>query len=198
MLSLERIKRVEVGMKVGCGAGLRVVEVRDHGPADKANIQTGDRIVSMDGRPLREDVDFYVGLLSKRANDRVLLEVERNGKVYAASLTLRAIPIPDGARLAREKFGMKIAPLPSDIAAALNLEEGGLLVTEVERGGPAHRAGLTRGMIIVTIAGDYPRDLDQVGLLLENVKRGDPVSFRVWQIQGRDILMYPPVTLRAR
>ncbi len=198
MLSLERLKRVEVGMRVGGGESVRVVEVRDKGPAAAANIEAGDRIVGVDGQPLKQDVDFYIGLLSKNANDRVALRVERKGKEYATTLTLKAIPIPDGAKLAREKFGLKIAPLPSDIAEALNLEAGGLIITEVERNSPAARANLARGMIIVTLAGDYPRDLDHVGLLLENVKRGDPVLFRVWQVDGRDLLMYPPVTLRAR
>jgi len=53
-------------------------------------------------------------------------------------------------------------------------------------------------MIIVTLAGDFPRDLDHVGLLLENVKRGDQVAFRIWQVDGLSLLMYPPVSLRAR
>ena len=198
MLSLERLKRVEVGMRVGGGDSIRVIEVRDNGPAAAANIEAGDRILSVDGHPLRQDVDFYIDMLSKKAGDRVALRVERGGRAYAATLTLRAIPIPDGAKLAQQKFGMKIAALPSEIVQALRLEEGGLVITEVERNSPAGRAGLERGMIVVTLAGDYPRDLDHVGLLLENVRAGDQVAFRIWQIQGRDILMYPPVTLRAR
>lgn len=199
MLSLERLKRVEVGMRVGgAGANVRVTEVRDNGPAQAARVEPGDRLLRVDGHPVSQDVDFYIGLLSKGANDRIALDLDRGGKTYKTTLTLRAIPIPDGAKLAREKFGMKIAPLPADVAKAMELEEGGLVVTEVEKGSPAARAGLARGMIIVTLAGDFPRDLDHVGMLLENVRQGDQVAFRIWKVDGRTILMYPPVSLRAR
>jgi serine protease Do len=198
MLSLERLKRVEVGMRVGGGSTVRVTEVKDNGPAQAARIEPGDRLLNMDGTPIRQDTDFYISLLSKGANDRIALQLERNGKTYATTLTLRAIPIPDGAKLAYEMFGMKIAPLPAEVAKALDLEQGGLVIMEVERSSPAARAGLTRGMIIVTLAGDFPRDLDHVGLLLENVRRGDQVAFRIWQVDGQSLLMYPPVSLRAR
>jgi len=198
MLSLERLKRVEVGMRVAGSGLVRVTEVKDNGPAHAAGIEAGDRLLAMNGQPVRQDIDFYIGLLSKGANDRVTLQLERRGKAVTATLTLRAIPIPDGAKLAQKLFGMKIAPLPAEVAAALDLERGGLVIIDVEKGSPAARAGLTRGMIIVTLAGDFPRDLDHVGLLLENVKRGDQVAFRIWQVDGRSLLMYPPVSLRAR
>lgn len=198
MLSLERLKRVEVGMRVGGAGNIRVTEVRDDGPAAAAHIEAGDRLLSLDGHPLRQDVDFYIDLLSKGANDRIAMQLDRKGKKYATTLTLRPIPIPDGAKLAQEKFGVKIAPLPTEIAKALELEQGGLIINDTERGSPAARAGLARGMIIVTLAGDFPRDLDHVGLLLENVKRGDRVTFRIWRVDGQTLVMYPPVSLRAR
>ena len=198
MLSLERLKRVEVGMRVAGSGVVRVTEVKDNGPAHDAGIEAGDRLLGMNGQPIRQDIDFYIGLLSKGANDRVTLQLERKDRAVTATLTLRAIPIPDGAKLAQKLFGMKIAPLPAEVAAALDLERGGLVIIDVEKGSPAARAGLTRGMIIVTLAGDFPRDLDHVGLLLENVKRGDQVAFRIWQVDGRSLLMYPPVSLRAR
>jgi len=198
MLSLERLKRVEVGMRVAGSTVVRVTEVKDNGPAHAAGIEAGDHLLSMDGQPIRQDIDFYIDLLSKGANDRVTIQLERRGKTVATTLTLRAIPIPDGAKLAQQLFGMKIAPLPAELAAALELERGGLVIIDVEKGSPAARAGLRRGMIIVTLAGDFPRDLDHVGLLLENVKRGDQVAFRIWQVDGLSLLMYPPVSLRAR
>jgi len=197
MLSLEHLKRVKVGLRVESRSGIVVVEVEPDSPAHAAQIKPGDQVVSMNGRRLKHDVDFYISLLDKRAGDTVTLVVERAGRSLTAALTLRAKPVPDGARLAQAKLGMRIQTLPAELREQLELE-GGLLVVEVDPGGPADRAGIERGMIIVTIAGDYPRDLDHVGLLLENVRKGQDVTVGVWEIRGRMIHMYPLVTLKAR
>ncbi|MCP4590197.1 MAG: PDZ domain-containing protein, partial [bacterium] len=168
MLSLERLKRVRVGMHVQGHRQVHVVEVSEGSPADKAGIRIGDRLLNIDNRPIEQDVDFYFELLAKNAGDRVRVRIERNGRAQTAPVTLKAIPIPDGAALARQRFGLHIAPLEPEISRALDLA-GGLFVREVDRNSAADRAGIQPGMIIVTIAGDFSRDTDHVGLLLEDV-----------------------------
>jgi S1-C subfamily serine protease len=74
---------------------------------------------------------------------------------------------------------------------------GGLVVTGVERGTAAARSGIEPGWIVVQIGNQFPRDLDHVGLLLENVRAGDQVTFRVWRIDRRYISVYT-ATLPAR
>ncbi|MBN1490226.1 MAG: trypsin-like peptidase domain-containing protein [Phycisphaerae bacterium] len=196
MLSLERLKRVQVGMRVSGYETVRVVEVREGGPAALAGIEAGDRLVSLDGEAVKHDLDFYVRMLSRRADDRVGVQIERQGQPLATTLMLREIPVPDGAKLAFDLFGLRIAPLSAEIARELDLQ-GGLVVTEVEPDSPAQRAGLERGMLIVTIAGDFPRDLDHVGLLLERTRPGEAVVFRIWRLTRRVILV-DEVVVRAR
>jgi serine protease Do len=200
MLSLERLKRVRIGMKVAGRDRVRVVEVAVGSPAQAAGIQPGDQIARMNERRITQDIDFYVSLLGKKAGDTIDLELVRDGKSHEATLTLQAIPIPDGAKLARELFGLGLEPLPKELAQEF-LEQfelrGGLVVMDVERGSPADRAGIEPGMLVINIGGDFPTDMDHVGLLLETVRTGDVVRFQIWQV-GRRVIRSHVIRLRAR
>ena len=147
-----------------------------------------------DGHP-----DAVFGTPEAPLGNRVVLQVERAGQTLPVALTLTGIPVPDGAQLARRKFGLAIAPLKSDLADSLGLE-GGLFIEGVEPGSPANLAQIHSGMIVVTIAGSFPKDLDQVGLLLENVKTGEAVTFYVWDMEryrGRLLIRPYEILLKA-
>jgi serine protease Do len=195
MLALERRKqRLEVGLRLGWRDGIQVVAV--HGPAAAAGIEAGDELVSVDGRPIRHEVDFYIYLLRLQPQDRLVLELKRNGKRYKVTLHPHQIPIPDGARLLREKFGFAVKKLSQSEAQDLQID-GGLVITEVERGSPAAAARFEPGLIVVQIGQSLPTDLNEVGAQLERVKSGERVTFRLWRIERQYIRVYA-VTLTAR
>jgi len=64
---------------------------------------------------------------------------------------------------------------------------GGLLITGVERGSPADRAGFKRGHLIVQIGKYFPQDLEEIGLLLEHLERGEKVLLRVLEVRRANI-----------
>jgi len=200
MLSLERLKRIRVGLRVTGYTEVRVEEVHEQSPARSAGIRKGDRLVSIDGRTVKQDVDVPFSLLAKEAGDSVSFTMQRDGHPFLARFALTEIPVPDGARLAQQAFGLQIAPLPRDLALALELQ-GGFVVEGVLTGGEAAQAGIVPGMVILTIAGVYPRDLNHVGLLLENVRAGDVVLFHVWRVDTRGkrfLIRSYKIPLRAR
>jgi serine protease Do len=200
MISPERLKRVRVGLTVGGRQETRVVKIDPNSPAEKSGVNVGDRILAIDGHPIDQDLEVYFHLLTKEADSRVVLTIERAGRALPITLTLKAIPIPNGAQLARQRFGLSIAPLKSDLAGTLGLE-GGLFIEGVEPGSPASQARIHSGMIVVTIAGDFPKDLDHVGLLLENVKNGETLTFYIWDLErygGRLLIRPYKIPLKAR
>jgi serine protease Do len=200
MLSLKRLKRVRVGFQVKGHPVVEVAEVDEEGPAWEAGIRKGDRLLSIDGRSVKQEVDVAFLLLSKEAGDPVLITLERNNSKVRARFTLGEIPVPDGARIARETFGMQIAPLTGDLARALELDRG-FVVEKVVRGSEADRSGIVPGMVILTIAGVYPRDLNHIGLLLENIQAGERVLFHMWRVDSRGnrlLIRSFKVPLRAR
>ena len=195
ILSIEHgPKRLEVGIRLSWRQKLRVVEA--HGPAAEAGIEAGDELVSVDGRPLKSDLDFYIYLLHLRPDDRLVVETRRDGKLQKHTIRPRPVPIPDGARLMREKFGLVVRLLTPAEARQLDIR-GGLIVTSVEPNSPAARAGFERGMVVFQVGQFFPTDLDQLGLLLENVAPGDKLMFRLLRIT-RDYLQAYAVQLTAR
>jgi serine protease Do len=70
--------------------------------------------------------------------------------------------ITDGT-VRRGRLGVTVQGLTSDLAASLQLESvAGALVNDVEKGGPAERAGLQRGDVITAINGTAVRDSNEL------------------------------------
>jgi serine protease Do len=180
MLSSEHRKRLQIGLRLTWSGPVQVVEA--DGPAATAGVEPGDELVSVDGKPVHQDIDFYIHLLSVERNSRLTLGLKREGKSLTATITPKPIPIPDGAVLLRQKFGLGVRLLTPEQARKLDID-GRLFITEVERNSPADRAGFEPGLIIFQIGKYFPSDLEEVGLLLENVKRGDQLTFKVYDVQ---------------
>ncbi len=180
MLSIEHRKRLEIGLRLSWRGQPTIVEAS--GPAAAAGVEAGDLLLGLNGKPVVSDVDFYIRLQAIGGDDRLRLELERGGQRVTATIAPKSIPIPDGAELLRQKFGLTVRLLTQEQARQLDVD-GRLLITAVERGSPAARAGFAPGLIIFQIGKHFPTDLDDVGLLLEKVKRGDKVTFNVYEVQ---------------
>jgi putative radical SAM enzyme (TIGR03279 family) len=87
--------------------GVVVAAVRPRTAAAAAGLAAGDRILSINGRPLRDAIDFqFYG-----ADDRLELSVEREGGRRALTLVRRE----------RGELGLELeAPRPGDIATCAN------------------------------------------------------------------------------
>ncbi len=195
MLSTERLRRLTVGLKFSRGYDVTVVSVAP--PSDKAGIEVGDEVLGIDGAPVEQDLDIYVRLLRAREAQPMRFELKRQERRFTATVAVAAIPIPDGRRLLEERFGMSVRQITEREARELDLKEGLIVVTEVASGSPAARLDITPGLIIVQIGKYYPTGLDDVGLLLENVHRGDKVLFKFWRIGTQFIREYVwPLTAR--
>jgi serine protease Do len=84
------------------------------------------------------------------------------------------------AEVVRARFGMSLQTLTPELADSLGYRvEGGLLIAEVEKGSPAARAGLERGMIVVGV-GTYPTlNTESMPRDLVRIKSGQRVRFTI-------------------
>lgn len=179
VLSLEQRRRLEVGLRIEGKDHVLVVGTR--GPAEAAGIQPGDELVTVDGLRVKQDLDYYVHVLNVDAAGSIVLDLKRDGKPYRATIKPRPIPIPDGAQLLRKRFGLQVEPLTAEQAQRLDLKSG-LVITGVDADSPAAQAGFTRNLIVVQIDKYFPTDMESIGLMLEHVKRGDKMRFRVYEV----------------
>ena len=68
--------------------GVYVVDVAQGGPADKAGLKTGDRIVSIDGTEIAQKDDLGTLIQQHAAGDTLSITVARKGQMQTVSLTL--------------------------------------------------------------------------------------------------------------
>ncbi|MHC5002418.1 MAG: trypsin-like peptidase domain-containing protein [Planctomycetota bacterium] len=198
LLDVHRRYRIESGMLVSSYRNPRVTEVVAGSPAARAGVREGDVLREVDAVPVREGVDFFIGLIGKSPGDAVRLGLERDGRPLSCTLVLDERPMPDGAELASTRLGIVVEPLPASLARELRLPgESGLLVVDVEPGGPADRVALRRRDILVALGRYYVSSVDELGQLLEQVDRGDEMAVSVLRVErGRTYRLSGTVVAR--
>jgi S1-C subfamily serine protease len=87
-------ERAFLGVRSGTAAdgGAAVGAVTENGPADRAGLREGDRIVEIAGQPVRETEDVSAAVNSRRPGDQVRVVVERDGERRTLTVTLGKQP----------------------------------------------------------------------------------------------------------
>ena len=83
----ERPPWLGVGIEDG-QRGVRITEVIDGTPAERAGLAIGDEIVQLDGRPLQAADDLQTRLHGRKSGAQVALEVARGGRRLRMRVTL--------------------------------------------------------------------------------------------------------------
>ncbi len=185
--------------------GVLVATVRTGGPADKAGIEEGNRIASINGVSLRlaaADVgdDQMAGVLSRRLTreldklkpgDEVDLQIYANGQMKNVKIkTIAPEDLDDRMRRMddRPTLGLNLASTGSA------RDTIGVFVMGVEDGGPAAKAGIEEGSRIASINGvdlkgrkvedeDYVfrrSNVTKLGDEVSRLKPGDVADLRVY------------------
>ncbi|TFE66542.1 S1C family serine protease [Methylacidiphilum caldifontis] len=86
--------------------------------------------------------------------------------------------------LLAKKFGLHVQEINQDLAEAFRVQEGmGLLVSDVDPNGPAAKAGIKSGMIILGIGNRRIDELEFYPQLLKDIKSGEGVLMTVMVIR---------------
>ncbi|MBS3733855.1 MAG: trypsin-like peptidase domain-containing protein [Phycisphaerae bacterium] len=194
LLDFEQINRVVFGAVVRqehseTGDKLIVSTVRPDTPAAEG-LRAGDEIVALNGREIHQVPGFTCGMLSAEAGTAVRLGCVRDGERITVEVPVVAKPKPDGRALARRLFGMTVRTVTPDLAERLRLPaDRGLLIVGVDEGKPAHKLGLHLKDILFQVGKYYVADLEDLGVVLENVGSGQVV--RIGIIRGRRAVWLP-------
>jgi len=198
MLDPERLRRVRIGFTVKGTEKVIVSSIDPDGPAAKAGLEPGDRVLQIDGQPVRQDLDVCFVLADKQPGQVVDLKVLRDGTVKDIRIRVVAKPKPDGAKLAWAKLGIMLRTLTKKQAARWGLRpDVGLLIVAVQEDGPAARAGIEPGDILFRL-NRYPvSTLEDVGLILEQVEPGEAVFVGILRIRP-GVLFQTGTVIKAR
>ena len=88
-ISYYAVTDAQTAAQLGVNAyGVYIVEVVKGGPADKAGLQAGDRIVSMDGSEVATQSDLGTLMQDHKAGDTIEITVARGGQMQTVNVTL--------------------------------------------------------------------------------------------------------------
>lgn len=172
--------------------GLVVSSVEGGSPAEKAGLRAGDVLRAVNGKPLRGFIPFMQELSA--AGDRTDLAIlfSRGGAAQEATVRLVREANVFNAVMIRQRLGMSVQEITPELQEQLGLiVEQGLLVTAVDRDGPAAAAGLQRGYMIVALDGQEVEEVVAVAKFLYGKKKGEKISLDVLSQRQRGAFIIP-------
>jgi Do/DeqQ family serine protease len=134
--------------------GALVSSVSKDSPAEKAGIEKGDVIVSIDGVAVSDGNALRNRIASTKPGSTVSLGLVRDGVEKTVQVTLRELASTQAADAKAEpaegaRLGLSVRPVTPQDARELGIPSGkGLLVAEVDPAGPAAAAGIRPGDVI--------------------------------------------------
>ena len=174
----------EFGMKERRGA--LVSTVTRGRPADKAGIEPGDVIIEFNGRPVKNRDELVSTVVSTKPGSTVPVKIMRDKLEKIVSLTVGELDLDDeGSRVAEQRtsvepdeepsqgFGITLSALTAETAKRLRATDAqGVLVSDVEQGSAAFRAGIARGDIITRVNRQPVRTPQEASRALGQVPSG--------------------------
>ena len=167
-------------------AGALVNSVEKGGPADKAGIDSGDVILRFNGKAVNssEDLPRIVG--ATRPGTKVAVQVWRNKAARDVQVVVGELQDDRAARQSRRgggkppaamsQYGMALADLSEAQRKELKVD-GGALVENTQ--GPATRAGIRRGDIILAVNNQDVKSVEHFKELMSQFEKGRIVALLI-------------------
>jgi Do/DeqQ family serine protease len=145
--------------------GVIVTDVVKGSPAEKAGIKSGDLILEIDGREVKNSIQLRAYVQSKKPGDKVKLKVLRDGKEMEINVNLGSADKFASAQPSKER-----SQNTKDIGISVREEGGKVIVQSVDPNGPAASVGIEPGDVILKINGKDIKSLEDYRRAIEEAK----------------------------
>jgi serine protease Do len=175
--------------------GAVVLNLAPGGAAARAGIEPGDVIVGYNGKPIRNRDELVAMVTATKPGTTVPMRIVRDRQEQTINITVEELDLESEASVLRADnrdsaapqqetnsgFGLTLGNITPQVAQQLRLDRGteGAVVTAVEPGSPAARAGLTGGDVIVRVGRDSVRNASEASDALSAVPSGGTAFLRV-------------------
>ncbi len=182
------IQDVIPGMErqLGVREGALVTEVVPNSPAAKAGIRSGDVIIAVEGKKIRNSSDLQMAIMYRRPGEKVTVTLVRDKRTIAVEVVLEERPAEGAVSPAQgiAKFGITVQDLTAELKSRYGLtQDTGVVVVAVEPGSRGYWGGVQVGDVIVEVnrqpvssTVDWNRIVSQLGedeeVLLTVVRAG--------------------------
>jgi serine protease Do len=162
------------------------------GPAAKAGIETGDVILKVDGKSIANSRELPVAIADMKPGSTARIEIWRKGAARELAVTVgelqpvKAAMTPAGAKQ-QGRLGVAVRGLTPEERKQTGVS-GGVMVEDA--GGPAGKAGVQPGDIILSVNSAPVKDVEQLRGLISMA--GKSVALL---LQRNDAKIFVPVEL---
>jgi serine protease Do len=172
-----------IGLAKAAGAFVR--SVAEDSPAEKAGIEAGDIVTRFDGKVIDRSGDLRRFVGNTKPGVKAPIQVFRSGAYKELTITVaeleperpRRAAAPEsrerGAPAAPTAFGLVVADVPDTVRREMKVK-GGVRIESVD--GPAARAGLREGDVIVAVANTEISDAKEFEAVTAKLDKNKPVT----------------------
>ncbi len=162
--------------------GALVSDVTAGGPAEKAGVQSGDVIMSVNGKPVQESNQLRMDISMMGTNAPLKLQVFRNGATVNLNAQTAEMPGKPEERASNESGksggaldGVSVESLNSQMARQAGVAPGtaGVVVTDVDPASAAASAGLREGDVIQEVNHSKVTNSSEFASAMRKSKSGD-------------------------
>jgi serine protease Do len=164
-------------------------------PAEKAGLKTGDIVVKFNGRSVESADQLRNAVAATAPGTKAEVVFFRDGKQQKLSLTIgeledETVAATDSPRDALPTtWGLSVQNLTQDLARQLGVDrdEQGVVITDVESGSIAARAGLRPKDVIVTVGNTSVRSVREFREAVEKAETGGGIRL---QVKREDVRLF--------
>ncbi|MCO5106658.1 MAG: Do family serine endopeptidase [Burkholderiaceae bacterium] len=179
--------------KLDSPRGALVSSVAPGSAAEKAGLRPGDVVLALDGQRVERSGDLAAMVGKSKPGDRVNLDVVRQGKREQLTAVLAELAsgaetvVQQAPERSERRLGIAVRPLAPQERQATRLNAG-LVVEDVS--GPAQRAGIEPGDVILSVNGKPVASVEQLRALVN----GDARQLALL-VQRGELRIFVPVRL---
>ena len=179
--------------------GALVAKVLPDSPASEAGIEVGDIIVEYDGNDVSFSSDLPPMVGSTTIGSTVPVQIIRHGKTKMLKIKISKLPEDEalaqaggdggkgGAIIPSNPLSVTVADLDDNQRRDLGIDKGGVMVQDVDDG-PASKAGIRNGDVILLLNNTKVISVDQFDELMKGLPAGKSIPVLV-QRQGQPLFL---------
>ena len=177
--------------------GALVARVLDESPAERAGFEVGDIVLSFDGHAIERSSELPPIVGRTRAGREVGVGILRDGQAMTLQVTTDELPAEDEVQVAAAqgpdgveatRLGIVVRDLTEEEGASVDAADRGVLVSSVSAGGPAERAGIREGDLILMLDNRKVANGDDFSRLVAELPQDKAVSVLV-QREGNPVFL---------